>query len=348
MSKELHDQKILVTGGTGFIGAYLLHYLLQQGYSNLRAIKRPGSPMDLVSTIASRIEWVEADVRDVPDLAVAMEGVRKVYHAAAVVSFDGADAQVMRQVNVGGTANVVNLALDAGVEKLLHVSSIAALGSPKDSGVISEETKWEPGHRSTHYGLTKHLAEMEVWRGKAEGLRAAVVNPANVLGSGFWRGRTSTGKLFHTIWQGLKFYPPGSTGWVDVRDVVQFMVRLMESDIEGERYILSAENRPFKWVFDRIAEAINKPAPSVRANAFLREMAWRASWLQSKLTGATPLITKETARSSASAKQYDNSKSLSAFQDFQYTPIEKTIGEMAEQFLEAVEKDFEPGVLPFR
>ncbi|RME09104.1 MAG: NAD-dependent epimerase/dehydratase family protein, partial [Bacteroidetes bacterium] len=223
-----------------------------------------------------------------------------------------------------------------------------ALGSPKDSDTISEATKWEPGHRGTNYGLTKHLAEIEVWRGRAEGLPVAVVNPANVLGSGFWRGRTSTGKLFHTIWQGLKFYPPGSTGWVDVRDVVRFMVKLMESDIEGERYILSAENRTFKWVFDRIAAALDVPPPSIRANAFLREMAWRAAWLQSKLTGTPPLITKETARSSATTKLYDNSKSLSAFEDFRYTPIEKTIAEMARQFLEAASKGFAPMVLPIR
>ncbi|GAB4252403.1 MAG: NAD-dependent epimerase/dehydratase family protein [Saprospiraceae bacterium] len=348
MSTTESNQKILVTGGTGFIGAYLLHYLLQQGYSDIRAIKRPGSPMDLVSSIADRIEWVEADVCDVADLALAMKGVKKVYHSAAVVSFNDADARRMQQVNVEGTANVVNLALDEGVEKLLHVSSIAALGSPKDSDTISEATKWEPGHRGTNYGLTKHLAEMEVWRGRAEGLPVAVVNPANVLGSGFWRGRTSTGKLFHTIWQGLKFYPPGSTGWVDVRDVVRFMVKLMESDIEGERYILSAENRTFKWVFDRIAAALDVPPPSIRANAFLREMAWRAAWLQSKLTGTPPLITKETARSSATTKLYDNSKSLSAFDGFQYTPIESTIDEMAEQFLKAAEKGFEPMLLSFQ
>jgi nucleoside-diphosphate-sugar epimerase len=348
MSTTESNQKILVTGGTGFIGAYLLHYLLQQGYSDIRAIKRPGSPMDLVSSIADRIEWVEADVCDVADLALAMKGVKKVYHSAAVVSFNDADARRMQQVNVEGTANVVNLALDEGVEKLLHVSSIAALGSPKDSDTTSEATKWEPEHRGTNYGLTKHLAEMEVWRGRAEGLPVAVVNPANVLGSGFWRGRTSTGKLFHTIWQGLKFYPPGSTGWVDVRDVVRFMVKLMESDIEGERYILSAENRTFKWLFDRIAAALDVPAPSIRANAFLREMAWRAAWLQSKLTGTPPLITKETARSSATTKLYDNSKSLSAFDGFQYTPIERTIDEMAEQFLKAAKKGFEPMLLSFQ
>lgn len=348
MSNNPRNTKILVTGGTGFIGAYLLHYLLQQGYTNIRAVKRPDSPMDLVGSIADKIEWMDADVRDVATLAVAMKGVQQVYHSAAVVSFHGADARLMREVNVDGTANVVNLALDEGVEKLLHVSSIAALGTPKDPGPVSEETKWDPGHRSTHYGLTKHLAEMEVWRGMAEGLKVAVVNPANVLGSGFWKGRTSTGKLFHTIWQGLKFYPAGSTGWVDVRDVVRFMVRLMESPIEGERFILSAENRAFKWVFDRIAAALGKPAPSIRANHFLREMAWRLAWLQGILTGDTPLITKETVRTSATKKDYDNTKSLNTFEDFAYTPIETTISEMASQFLEAAEKRFEPMMLPLR
>ncbi len=347
MRENVQHQKILVTGGTGFIGAYLLHYLVRQGYDNIRATKRPQSPMTLVRPIADRIEWIDADLLDVADLALAMKGVCKVYHAAAVVSFNGADAKMMRQVNVEGTANVVNLALEEGVEKLLHVSSIAALGTPKNGSLISEEAKWEPGHQGTNYGLTKHLAEMEVWRGMAEGLRVVVVNPANVLGSGFWVGRASTAQLFYTIWQGLKFYPVGSTGWVDVRDVVRFMVRLMESNIEGERYILSAENRDFKWVFERIATAIGKPAPSIAAGFFLREMAWRAAWLQSKLIGSAPLITKETVRASASVKAYDHSKSLSVFEDFKYTLVENTLNEMAGQFLEAVSEGFKPKVLAF-
>lgn len=347
MSTHPHSQKILVTGGTGFIGAYLLHYLLRQGFVNIRALKRPDSPMDLVSSIADKIEWVNADVRDVADLAAAMKGVQKVYHSAAVVSFHSADARKMYEVNVVGTANVINLALDEGVEKLLHVSSIAALGTPKDHGLITEDVKWDYNRNNNRYGLTKHLAEMEVWRGMAEGLNVVVVNPANVLGSGFWVGRTSTGRLFHTIWQGLKFYPTGSTGWVDVRDVVRFMVGLMESDITGERFILSAENREFKWVFDRIAAALGMPAPSIRANRFLREIAWRMAWLQGKLTGTTPLITKETVRSSASMRIYDNTKSLRAFNGFLYTPVEATITAMAAQFLEAAGNGFKPMLLSF-
>lgn len=348
MTKPELSQKILVTGGTGFIGAYLIRLLLAKGYENIRTLKRPESPMGLARSFANRVEWVNADIRDVADLALAMKGVQKVYHSAAVVSFSGANARLMKEVNVEGTANVVNLALEEGIEKLLHVSSIAALGNPRQQEAVTEDSKWELGNYGTIYGLTKHLAEMEVWRSKAEGLKVAVVNPSNVLGSGFWKERTSTGQLFFKIWKGLKFYPLGATGWVDVRDVVNFMVELMESDVEGERFILNAENRDFKDLFQRIAEAMNSPSPSIKASYFLREMAWRAAWFQSKLTGGDPIITKETARTSASRKCYSNVKSLSAFQGFSYRPVNQTIEEMVAQFLEASENGFTPMMLPLK
>jgi nucleoside-diphosphate-sugar epimerase len=324
---------ILVTGATGFIGSYLLRELLQQGHTRIRATRRAGSDMALVKDIEDRVDWMEGDVLDVPFLGEAMQGAGKVYHCAAVVSFQNRDKHRIREVNRTGTANVVNVALDEGIEKLLHVSSIAAIGRRKNTPHIDEQTKWEDDEWNTPYAISKYLAEMEVWRGVAEGLQAVVVNPSNVLGTGFWEGRTGTAQMFSKVKKGLKFYPTGSTGWVDVRDVARFMVKLMDSDVVGERYILSAENLPYRTVLDEIAKSLNVAPPGIEAGPLIRELAWRAAWVLSKFTGNPPLITRQTARASARTFHYDNAKSLGVFKDFSYTPIRQTIAETGREFL---------------
>ena len=343
----MSEKKILVTGATGFIGAYLLHYLVGQGQKNIRAFKRKNSPMDLVIDLKDKVEWVEGDILDITSLETAMQGVSKIYHCAAIVSFSPNNVDKMFSVNQKGTANLVNLALDMPIKKLLHVSSIAAIGRRKNEPVINEKTKWQNDKANSPYGISKHLSEMEVWRGIAEGLNAVIVNPANVLGSGFWKGRTTTGQFFYKVWKGLPFYPVGSSGFVDVRDVVRFMVQLMESDITSERFILNGENLSFKSILSNISKSLNTKAPYIKVTPFIRETAWRIAYGVSKITGSSPFITKQTARSSARSFIYENDKSLSAF-PFSYTPIQQTIQQTGEQFLEHVEKGFQPAILPFQ
>ncbi|MBI1225764.1 MAG: NAD-dependent epimerase/dehydratase family protein [Bacteroidetes bacterium] len=342
----MSSKKILITGATGFIGSYLVRYLLQKGYTDLRCTRQPSSSLALLKDAADKVEWVNADLLDVMALEEAMEGVQQVYHCAAVVSFQEKDNRLMQEINVGGTANIVNLALDFGVEKLVHVSSIAAIGRKPNDPNIDEKTAWKEDGWNSPYGISKHRAEMEVWRGIAEGLNAAIVNPANVLGSGFWKGRTSTGQIFHNIWVGLRFHPLGTTGFVDVRDVVRFMVLLMESQISGERFILSAENLAFKQLFDKISQTIGVISPQIAVTPLIRELAWRGAWLASLFTGKAPFITKQTARSSSRSFFYDNRKSLAAF-PFQYLPIEQTVQETGAQFLQSEKNGFAPDVLAF-
>lgn len=346
ISKIMASKKILVTGASGFIGSYLVRYLLQQGHTNIRCTRQPNSSMALLKDAANMVEWVNADLLNVMDLEDAMQGVQQVYHCAAVVSFNEKDNRNMLKINAEGTANIVNLALDFGIEKLIHVSSIAAIGRKPNDPNIDEQAAWKEDEWNSPYGISKHQAEMEVWRGIAEGLNAAIVNPANVLGSGHWVGRTSTGQIFHQIWKGLRFHPLGGTGFVDVRDVVRFMVLLMESGISSERYILSAENLPFKKVFDEIAAVIGVKPPLIPVTPLIRETAWRAAWLASKFTGKPAFITEQTARSSARTFIYDNKKSLAAF-PFQYLPIAQTIRETGAQFLRSTKNGFEPDVLDF-
>lgn len=340
------SKKILITGATGFIGSYLVRYLLLKGHTNLRCTRQKNSNSALLKNAADKVEWADVDVLDVTALADAMQDVQQVYHCAAMVSFNEKDNRNMLKINAEGTANIVNLSLDFGIEKLVHVSSIAAIGRKPNDPNIDEQTAWQEAEWNSPYGISKHRAEMEVWRGIAEGLNAAIVNPANVLGSGFWEGRTSTGQIFHKIWKGLRFHPLGTTGFVDVRDVVRFMVQLMESDHSAERYILSAENIPFKQLFNEIAAELGVKSPSIAVTPIIRETAWRVAWLASKITGKPALITKQTARSSARTFFYDNKKSLSAF-PFSYTPISQTVKETGAQFLRCAKTGFKPDTLDF-
>ena len=302
--------------------------------------------MDLVAAVKNKVEWVEGDVLDLPSLEQAMQGVAKIYHCAGLVSFNAKDARQLIHANRVGTANIVNIALDEGIDKLVHVSSIAVIGRRENELHIDEKTHWQDDDWNTPYAVSKHLAEMEVWRGIAEGLNAVIVNPSNVLGSGFWEGRTGTGQFFSKIWKGLPFYPRGGSGFVDVRDVARFMILAMESEASGERFIVNGENLPFKTVLFDIAEVLGVKKPSVEVNPFIREAAWRATWFLSKLTGKQPFITKQTARASARTFFYDNQKSLKEFPGFSYTPIQQTIAETGQQFLDSAATGFRPAVLP--
>lgn len=330
-----YNVPILVTGGTGFVGSYLLRYLIANGYTNIRALKRANSPMDLVEEVKNNVEWLEGDVLDIFSLEDALKGVKQVYHCAAIVSYSPRDFKQMMKVNVEGTANIVNLSIEANIEKMVYVSSIAALGKTEKTLWVDEDADWIPSKNNSQYAISKYLAEMEVWRGMAEGLRAAIVNPSVILGSGFWEAGTAN--FFTKVYNGLKFYTPGATGFVDVRDVARFMVLLMESKVVEQRFILNAENWTFRELFTTIANHLNKKPPSIHANAFLRGLAWRLEWLRTTFSGARPIITRETARSASKTTFYKNDKSKTAF-NFEYLPLEQTIRETAKQFLESFEK----------
>jgi dihydroflavonol-4-reductase len=317
-----------ITGGTGFLGAHLMRYLLSQG-ETIRAIKRATSPIDLVADIADKVHWVEGDITDIVALEEAMEGVTHVYHCAAVVSFHPKDLQKMMKINVEGTANVVNLCLDKKVQKLVHVSSIAALGRTKERPNLDETAKWVQSKLNTNYGISKYLAEQEVWRGKEEGLSVAIVNPSIIMGLGFWD--SGSARFFTQVNDGLKFCPIGCSGFVDVHDVVRFMVFLMESNIKGHRYVLNAENITYKAFFGKIAQSIDKKPPFIPVSKFLAETAWRVEWLKEKILGTTPMVTRESARTSITSFTYSNEKSKTVF-GFEYLPLDETIEDIGKEF----------------
>ena len=265
------SKSILITGATGFVGSYLARFLVKNGYNNIVCLRRKTSRMDLVAEVVDKVTWVEGDVLDAPFLENILRGykIQHIYHCAAVVSFDPRDREEMYKINVEGTENIVNVALEVGIEKLVYTSSIAAIGRVEREPWVRESNKWQRSPLNSHYAISKYQAEQEVWRGIAEGLTAAMVNPTVILGSQYWE--QGTGRLFDQVWQGLRFYTEGATGYVDVRDVVVFMVKLMESPIENQRFVLNGENMTYKTMFEKIADIFHKKRPSIAVTPFLRQ-----------------------------------------------------------------------------
>jgi len=309
----------LVTGGTGIVGAHLLFELTAAGHA-VRALRRPGTDLTIVerifrhyapetASLLARIEWVEGDVLDMPALEAAMEGIDQVYHAAAMVSFDPRDARTTHQVNVEGTANVVNAALDRGIRRLCHVSSVAAIGEAGPGEARHEELMWEADPHTSPYAASKYAAELEVQRGIAEGLDAVLVNPCVVLGPGA-PGRSSM-TMVERLARGTRFHPPGSNAVVDARDVASAMVVLMDRGGTGERYILVGENLDYKRLFTLLANAFGHPAPTIALPAWPLQLAWRAERLRTLLFGGRPFVTRHTVRSALVHRRYDNHKALS-------------------------------------
>jgi nucleoside-diphosphate-sugar epimerase len=278
-----------------------------------------------------KVQWVLGDMTDIFSLEEAMQGADEVYHCAAVMSFDPKDHRKMLRINATGTANVVNAALQTGIRKLCHVSSIAALGRPENrKDIIDEKLVWKSSRNNSVYSISKYESEREVWRGIAEGLDAVIVNPSVILG--YAGVDTGSARLFHTAWKNTFFYPSGVNGYVDVRDVAGAMVRLIESDIRNDRFILSAGNLSYRKLFEYMARGYDKPGPGIRVGSFPASLAWRAERIRSWITRRSPMLTRETARTASKKHYYSNEKIRKAI-GFEFRPLEQTVADHCKHFL---------------
>lgn len=313
---------ILVTGATGFLGSEVALQLVQQGHG-VRCTRRAAS---LVPDILRpcQIQWAEADMMDLFALEDALKGITQVYHCAAWVSLKQADKKPMINANVTGTANVVNLCMEQNI-RLVHVSSVAAIGLAKPGDQITENHHLDRDTETDGYAISKLESEMEVWRGIAEGLDAVIVNPSIILGAN--AGTTGSGQLFETVRKGLKFYTAGSSGFVDVEDVAKCMIGLMNSDISGERYIISAENRAYQQITAEIADGFGVKRPSTLAKPWMMNLAWRAARIIGALTGKDPAIDKVSAQAATMTRNYDSSKIKNAI-GVEFKPLSDTIKEV--------------------
>jgi dihydroflavonol-4-reductase len=323
--------KVLVTGGTGFLGAYIIKELIEKGHQ-VRAIRRSSKLPGFVNQqILQQVEWVDGDVLDVVSLEEAMQDMEAVIHSAAVVSFHRRDKHKMMQVNADGTANVVNMALEKNIRKLVHISSVAALGRTATGGHVSEEKKWEDSRVNTDYARSKHKGELEIWRGVGEGLDAVVLNPSTILGFGDWT--SSSCAIFKSIYNEFNWYTPGLNGFVDVEDVARAAVIFLENGISGERFIVNGDNWTFQQLQETIASCFGKRKPGKKAGPFVLGLAWRLERVRAAFTSHRPLITKQSAKVAISRTWFENDKLLKTLPGFSFTPLDKSIQKACEKYL---------------
>lgn len=319
-------KKILVTGATGLVGNHLIKALSKNDsdiiagfHSKKNTEKIPG------------VTWKHCDILDVVELEELTQGVDTVFHCAASVSFLPDEKKELFNTNVSGTANIVNACIINGVKKLIHVSSVAALGRIRAGQNIDETMHWTAETSNSLYGQSKFLAEQEVWRGMAEGLDSAIVNPVIILGESDWNSGSSA--IFKSVYNEFPWYTDGVTGFVDVEDVVKALIALYESEIVGERFILSAGNFSYLELFTMIANAFNKKLPYKKVSPLLAEIIWRWENIKYKLTGRKPLLTRETAKTAQAKSYFDNSKLLKAVPAFSYTPLEASVKRICDAYM---------------
>jgi len=333
---------VLVTGGTGFIGSYLLYYLLKEN-KEIKALKRPGSDLKHTRLIFKylsefetvphsetweqafdRIQWVECDVTDYETIIDALNGIETVYHSAAVVSFSRKKRSLVMETNVTGTANMVNACLEKGVKKLAYVSSVAALAR-KAGEKVTESSMDDDIHFTNAYSESKFRAEMEVWRGMAEGLEVVIINPGIVLGWGNFDNGSP--EMFKTVYDGLKFYPTGSNAFVDARDVAKALILLTKNEqAVNKRFIAGGTVCSYKRIFDLMANGLGVPPPKIKVKSGLVTLVWLLAEIKGLLTGTEPFLTKDMALTSSKNYDFDSSR-IKELLHFEFTPIEETIGD---------------------
>lgn len=322
---------VFVTGGTGFLGAYIIKELVSKGIP-VRAIRRSNNlPSFIPASVLSLAEWIDGDVLDLVGLEESMDGIDTVIHSAAKVSFNARERRDMFRVNIEGTANVVNVAIEKNIRHFIHVSSVAALGRKNNGTVVTEEKQWEDSTVNTNYAISKYQAEMEVWRAIGEGLHAVIVNPSTILGYGNWN--TSSCAIFKTAYTEFPWYTSGINGFVDVEDVAKAIVLLAERNISGERFILNGDNWSFRQLLTTIADGFGKKHPSRNATPVLGGIAWRMEKLKKFLSNEPPLLTRESARIAQSKTFFDSGKILKFLPGFSFTPLHQTITKACENYL---------------
>jgi nucleoside-diphosphate-sugar epimerase len=332
---------ILVTGATGLVGSHLVYKLVSEG-NQVRAIYRSEKKLDAVKDVFayynsnfkalfSKIDWVQADITDIPSLDKAFKDVTQVYHLAAFISFNPKHFERLKKINVEGTANMVNLSLAKGIKKFCYVSSIATLGETLNPDtLITEKTTFNPEESSNVYSLTKYLAELEVWRGAQEGLKTVIVHPGVILGAGHYN--SASGSIIKSAYKGIRYYTSGGVGIVDVEDVVKAMILLVKSNITNDNFILVGKNITYKDLLTQLTKNLNPEASLKPISKTILTLFSYLDYLKHKLFGSKRRLLLATVKSLYTTSFYDSSKIKDAIL-FEFTPFEETSQKIATHFL---------------
>lgn len=311
--------KILITGITGFLGAYIAKKFSALG--EIHGLKRPNSDLRLLGNMVEQIQWAEGDVNDVLSLEEAFEGKDLIIHAAGLVSFKSSDDNKLMKVNLEGTTNVVNVMLEKGIKKLIHISSVAALGKNPDLDTLDEAYKWTTSPLNTSYAISKYLGELEVWRAAQEGLDVIVVLPSVLLGK--ISDKSKSAGLYQHVLRGGQYFPAGTINFLDVRDAADLIFQLHEKGVWGERFILNHQALPYKSFFEKMSVVFGKKAPAKKITPIILKILLIGMWLGRKLGFSESTLNAKTLNLTQTAVFMDNQKVQNLLQ-FQYTPLEET------------------------
>lgn len=311
--------KIFITGITGLLGSYVAKEFASLG--EIHGFKRPSSSTRLLEGVGFPIHWHEGSISDIGSIDQALKGMDLVIHCAGKVSFFKKDEEELFEVNVKGTANLINAMLYSEVNKLIHVSSVSALGRNPEVTVVDEEHKWVDSPLNTKYGTSKYWGELEAWRGEQEGLDLIVVNPSVLLGK-IKDDRSST-SIYSYVLKNSSYYPKGSINFLDVRDAARIIKELFKNNCWGNRFILNNQSIKYKEFFKIMAVAFGKKAPNKPVNDFLLKSGLFFIGLGRRLGLTKNPLNRQTAMLTQQDIKFENKKINEVIQ-FEYTPLEET------------------------
>lgn len=330
----LAGKRLAVTGATGMLGSELVRQLAGADASIRLVVRNAARLETLIRSLENevKISVFECELTNPTELQEAFAEIDVVFHCAARVSFALADDKDLVRANTDITHHVVNACLEAGVERLVHVSSIAALGEPNAQGVIDADSYPDSVSGWNGYSLSKFYSENEVWRGIRYGLKATIVNPSIILGPGDWEGEGSAA-LFAALSSGMPFYVPGVNGYVDLRDVAAAMIGLSTApEAVNKRFILNGANLSYREFITLAAKSMGKKPPrwlmGERGLTRLRKLS--DGW--AKITRAKPLLTESLVKAAVARNYYDG-ESVRQVIDFEYRPIGQTMQYLAAAYL---------------
>ena len=327
------NEKILITGGSGLLGSYLIRWFLQRGYTHISATYQ-GALDTIPDDIRKGVNWSKLVL---PDKEVALETIAGhdwVIHCAGLVSYATRDKYRLLEINKTGTEHIVNACMAHGVSHLVYIGSIASLGRETDHVVLNEKSPWLDNEFSTGYGLSKYLGELEAWRGAAEGLNVSVVLPSVMLGAGDWH--RSSLQIISRVVNKSGWFPGGQTGFVDVRDVALFTGSLLEKNQHSERWLLSARDMPYGQFYHQVADHLG----------LKKKFHLAPKWLARTILASSNLLKEgslgqEMINQAYGTFSYDASHSLTV-QGFSYRYIEETLHDVAGAYLSGKKDSFLP------
>lgn len=327
---------IAVTGSTGLVGTHLLAHLAtftQKVRAFYRTQTKREEALQVIRDVygdrteasVAQMQWVQLDILDVHALSTQLKDVDQLYHCAGKISNRPAEIKMTRKINIEGTANVMNMALKLGVDKVCHVSSVAALGHAQN-GKIEEDSVRDNNKPVSNYSIAKYGAEMEAWRAAQEGLNVVIVNPGIIIGEGFYD--TGSGKLLGMVRSGTNFYIDKVGGFVDVKDVARSMIELMEHETFNSRYILVAENLSFKKVMQELSGFLGQRPPMIKLRKSFLYVFWLLELILALFKIKKRLLTRQMINELHSKTYYDNTKVRESLH-FEFTPIRETLKRVA-------------------